>query len=57
MISKDFKPPKGSFGKANNVLLNTDFDVFTVLHRDHLTENVGRIGVNYRWGGPVVARY
>ena len=45
------------FGTVNNTLLDSAFGTFTVLHADHLTENVGRIGVNYRWGGPVVARY
>jgi outer membrane immunogenic protein len=45
------------FGTANSTLLHTDFGIFTVLHGDHLTENVGRIGLNYKWGGPVVAKY
>jgi len=25
--------------------------------RSHVTDNIVRVGVNYRWGGPVVARY
>ena len=31
--------------------------VFTVQHRDSLTTNILRLGVNYRLGGPVVAKY
>jgi outer membrane immunogenic protein len=26
-------------------------------HDVRLTENIGRVGLNYRWGGPVVAKY
>lgn len=25
--------------------------------RSHVTDNIVRVGVNYRWGGPIVARY
>ena len=31
--------------------------VFTVTHKDSLTANIVRLGVNYRFGGPVVAKY
>jgi len=31
--------------------------VFTVQQRDSLTTNILRLGVNYRFGGPVVAKY
>ena len=31
--------------------------VFTVQHKDSLTTNILRLGVNYRFGGPVVAKY
>jgi outer membrane immunogenic protein len=31
--------------------------VFTVTHKDSLTTNIVRLGVNYRFGGPVVAKY
>jgi outer membrane immunogenic protein len=29
----------------------------TSSYRSHITDNVLRVGLNYRWGGPVVARY
>lgn len=28
-----------------------------VATRSHVTDNIVRVGVNYRWGGPIVARY
>jgi outer membrane immunogenic protein len=31
--------------------------VFAVQHKDSLTANILRLGVNYRFGGPVVAKY
>jgi outer membrane immunogenic protein len=36
---------------------NTLFPTFTASHSARLTENIGRVGINYRFGGPVVARY
>jgi outer membrane immunogenic protein len=29
----------------------------TASYNSHVTDNILRFGVNYRWGGPVVARY
>ena len=29
----------------------------TASYNSHVTDNVLRVGVNYRWGGPVVAKY
>jgi outer membrane immunogenic protein len=29
----------------------------TASYNSHVTDNILRVGVNYRWGGPVVARY
>ena len=29
----------------------------TASYNSHITDNVLRVGVNYRWGGPVVAKY
>ena len=29
----------------------------TATYNSHVTDNILRVGVNYRWGGPVVARY
>jgi outer membrane immunogenic protein len=29
----------------------------TSSYSSHITDNILRVGVNYRWGGPVVARY
>ena len=33
------------------------FPAASFTHDEHLTESIARIGVNYRFGGPVVARY
>jgi outer membrane immunogenic protein len=33
------------------------FPLATFTHSVRLTENIGRVGVNYRWGGPLVAKY
>jgi outer membrane immunogenic protein len=41
-----------SFASTNNA-----FPGFTASNSARLTENIGRVGVNYKWGGPVVARY
>ncbi|SHN83552.1 outer membrane protein [Bradyrhizobium erythrophlei] len=35
----------------------TGFVFSDVQFSHHLTEDIGRIGVNYRWGGPIVAKY
>ena len=37
---------------TNSLFTNTGI---TLSH--NLTENIGRLGINYRFGGPVVARY
>ncbi|MFO1108833.1 MAG: outer membrane beta-barrel protein [Bradyrhizobium sp.] len=33
------------------------FPAASFTHNTRLTESIGRFGVNYRWGGPVVAKY
>jgi outer membrane immunogenic protein len=33
------------------------FPAATFTHSVNLTEHIGRVGFNYRWGGPVVAKY
>jgi outer membrane immunogenic protein len=40
-----------------NGLTNPTFGTLTGLINHNLTENIGRLGINYRFGGPVVARY
>jgi outer membrane immunogenic protein len=29
----------------------------TLTSNSHVTDNIGRVGINYRFGGPVVAKY
>lgn len=46
------------FGKLNGVgVLTPAFAGFAYSNSPHLTANIARVGVNYRFGGPVVARY
>jgi outer membrane immunogenic protein len=45
-----------SYTSVNSVL-NTAPTLATIAHDHHLTENIGRVGINYKFGGPVVARY
>ena len=45
-----------SYTSINNIL-NAPPTLATIVHDHHLTENIGRIGVNYKFGGPIVARY
>ena len=46
----------GSASFADN-LGAAGFPQASFTHNVRLTENIGRFGVNYRWGGPVVAKY
>ena len=32
-------------------------DFVTASYTSHVTDNILRVGLNYRWGGPVVAKY
>ena len=45
-----------SYTSVNNVL-NAPPTLATITHDHHLTENIGRVGINYRFGAPVVAKY
>jgi outer membrane immunogenic protein len=46
------------FGNLNGVgVLTPPFAGFTYNNSTHLTANLARVGFNYRFGGPVVARY
>ncbi|TYK98374.1 porin family protein, partial [Streptococcus dysgalactiae] len=38
-------------------VLTPAFAGFAYSNSTHLTANIARVGVNYRFGGPVVARY
>ncbi len=42
-------------GKVNGSLAATP--TLTQNYSSHITDNVVRAGINYRWGGPVVAKY
>jgi hypothetical protein len=33
------------------------FPLASFTHSVKLTESIGRLGLNYKWGSPVVARY
>lgn len=46
----------GSASFADNLAAG-GFPQASFTHNVRLTENIGRVGVNYRWGGPVVAKY
>jgi outer membrane immunogenic protein len=54
---------KGEFlyvdlGKTNYTSLNTsNLSSATILHEHRLHEEVARVGLNYKWGGPIVAKY
>src|SRR5689334_17026782 len=43
---------RAGFNSANNL-----FPTFTASNSARLTENIGRVGLNYKFGGPVVAKY
>jgi outer membrane immunogenic protein len=45
-----------SYTSVNSVL-NAPPTLATIAHDHHLTENIGRVGINYRFGSPVVAKY
>jgi outer membrane immunogenic protein len=46
------------FGNLNAVgVLTPAFAGFTYANSTHLTANIARVGVNYHFGAPVVARY
>ena len=40
------------FNSVNNLL-----PAFTAINSARLTENIGRVGINYHFNGPVVAKY
>jgi outer membrane immunogenic protein len=44
-------------GRVNYTSLNTLTATATINHDHRITENIGRVGLNYRFGGPVVAKY
>ena len=44
-------------GSVNYTSPNTATAAATINHDHRLTENIVRVGVNYRFGGPVVAKY
>jgi len=46
------------FGNLNGVgVLTPAFAGFTYANSTHLTANIARVGVNYHFGGPIVAKY
>jgi outer membrane immunogenic protein len=44
-------------GSVNYTSLNTLIATATINHDHRITENIVRVGLNYRFGGPVVAKY
>ena len=46
----------GSESFADNLAAG-GFPLASFTHSVKLTESIGRLGLNYKWGGPVVARY
>lgn len=46
----------GTISTSNGVL-TPPFAGSVIGNSAHLTINIARLGVNYKWGGPVVARY
>ena len=42
---------------SNTALLLTNFIPLRAVTSSHITDNILRVGVNYRFGGPAVARY
>jgi outer membrane immunogenic protein len=44
------------FGSVTDALVGIA-PITPIATRSHVTDNVLRVGVNYRWGGPVVAKY
>jgi hypothetical protein len=42
---------------VNYTSLNTLAAAATINHNHRITENIARVGLNYRFGGPVVAKY
>ena len=44
------------FGNVTDTLVGIA-PITPIATRSHVTDNIVRVGVNYRWGGPIVARY
>jgi outer membrane immunogenic protein len=44
------------FGSVTDSLVGIA-PITPIATRSHVTDNIVRVGVNYRWGGPVVAKY
>jgi outer membrane immunogenic protein len=45
-------------GSTSYILINNSIPLATIpVDHNRLTENIGRVGINYKFGGPVVARY
>ena len=42
---------------SNTALLLTNFIPLCVVTESKITDNILRAGVNYRFGGPIVAKY
>jgi outer membrane immunogenic protein len=44
-------------GSVNYTSVNSAVPTATINHDHRITENIVRVGLNYRFGGPVVAKY
>jgi outer membrane immunogenic protein len=42
---------------SNNLFVGIPLPLQTFTHTVNLTSNIGRVGINYKFGGPAVARY
>jgi outer membrane immunogenic protein len=42
---------------STNLVTPTAFPINVFTHTVHLRSNIGRVGINYKFGGPVVAKY
>jgi outer membrane immunogenic protein len=56
--SAKFEYIHADLGRANSAIPPYPGFVFSDVQFSHrFTEDIGRVGLNYKWGGPVVAKY